>query len=118
MFSKRKINIIAFFPVALALFFPLSNMAVAQSGDDMKGGTATKMNSPEIKKDIAEMYQKMADCMRTDKSMQVCQKEVMKDCPVAKAMGSCPIMDGMKSMTKKDKIKSKKMDGMKMDESM
>jgi hypothetical protein len=60
--------------------------------------------TPEMKKDVAEMHQKMADCMKTDKSMEECRKDVMTNCPVAEAMGGhCPLMDGMKGMKGKKK---------------
>ena len=55
--------------------------------------------SPELRKHLAEMYQKMGDCLaKTDKSMQGCQAEVMKNCPAAEALGYCPLADGIRSM--------------------
>lgn len=54
--------------------------------------------SPDLKRDMAEMYIKMGECMKTDKSQEQCQKDIMKDCPVAKKTGHCPLMDGMKPM--------------------
>ena len=32
-------------------------------------GKTSPQTTPELKKNIADMYQKMADCMRTDKSL-------------------------------------------------
>ena len=68
--------------------------------DTMKNGSG-KMPadelSPELRKQLADMYRKMADCLATtDKSMHGCQKEVMKDCPAAAALGYCPLMDGLR----------------------
>ena len=57
------------------------------------GKTSSQM-TPELKKDIADMYQKMADCMRTDKSMDQCSQEAMKHCPVVEKTGHCPINEG------------------------
>jgi hypothetical protein len=54
--------------------------------------------SPEVQKDMADMYQKMADCLRTDKSLEECQRKVAKDCPVVAKTGQCPIEKGMGSM--------------------
>lgn len=76
-----------------------------QSKDKATAGSQSQSaQTPEMKKNMADMYQKMADCMKTDKLMQDCHKEVMKDCPVAKATGSCPLMDGMKGMMKHGKM--------------
>ena len=49
----------------------------------------------EMKKDMADMNQKMANCMKTEKSKEECHKEAMKDCHVSKATGKCAMMDGM-----------------------
>ena len=58
--------------------------------------------SPEVRKHLSEMYQKMGDCLaKTDKSMQDCQREVMKNCPVPKELGFCPLEDGIKPMNGK-----------------
>lgn len=57
-------------------------------------GAATPM-TPELKQDMAQMYQKMADCLRTDKSVDQCSHDAMKDCPVVAKTGHCPINEGM-----------------------
>jgi len=54
--------------------------------------------SPELQKDMADMYQKMADCLRTGKSPEDCQRKVAKDCPVVAKTGQCPIEKGMGHM--------------------
>ena len=89
-------------PRALALSILLTgivNLAYAQTKSD---GAKTKQNpapmSAELKHDMAEMYSKMGECMKTDKSMEQCQKDIMKDCPVMKKTGHCPLMEGMKPM--------------------
>jgi len=98
MFSKI-ISILSMTPVFTILL--VSSVANIQSAD-AKGETGKAashdMNSPEMKKDMADMYHKMADCMLTEKSGPECQKEMMKDCAVAKATGHCPVMDGMQGM--------------------
>jgi hypothetical protein len=55
--------------------------------------------TPALKMDMANMYQKMADCLRTGKSVELCSKEVEKDCPVVKKTGHCPLMEGMTAVT-------------------
>jgi len=69
--------------------------------------------SPELKKEMADMYQKMADCMRTDKSLDQCSTDAMKDCPVMQKTGHCPIHEGMGAMMTHPMKHS--MDGMDMD---
>lgn len=54
--------------------------------------------SPELRKDMADMYQKMAECLRTGQSPEDCQQKVAKDCPVLAKTGQCPIQKGMGSM--------------------
>ena len=75
--------------------------------------------SPELKHDMADMYAKMGECMKTDKTMEQCQTELMKDCPVMKKTKHCPIMEGMKPMMGNGKMEGmdmgKKMKGMGMD---
>lgn len=101
---------------ALALILSLSLMTpvMAQAKNKAPTSQAQTEQSPEMKKNMADMYQKMADCMKSDKSMHDCHKEVMKDCPVAKSTGSCPLMEGMMS---DGKIKHGKMKDMNMDHS-
>ena len=71
---------------------PAANMAKTK-------GSSSQM-SPELKKEMADMYQKMADCMKTEKPMDQCQKDIVKDCPVAAKTGHCPLMEGMRPMMK------------------
>lgn len=87
------------FPVSTAVVFlfafSISGIARAETKPKASNTSAHSTMSPEMKKDMADMYQKMADCLKTEKSTHDCHKEVMKDCPVAKATGHCPIMEGM-----------------------
>ena len=59
-----------------------------------KHGAESAKMTPELKKDMADMYQKMADCLRTEKTMEECSREAMKDCPVVAKTGHCPINEG------------------------
>ena len=54
--------------------------------------------TPETKGHIAEMYTKMGECVKTEMSIEDCQKKVMIDCPVVKELGYCPLMDGIAPM--------------------
>ena len=60
--------------------------------------------SPDLKHDMAHMYAKMGECMKTDKTMEQCQTEVMKDCQVMKKTKHCPIMEGMQPMMGSEKM--------------
>ncbi|MBA5869291.1 MAG: hypothetical protein GDA68_04675 [Nitrospira sp. CR2.1] len=54
--------------------------------------------SPELRKDLADMYQKMADCLRMGKPAEDCQRDIAKDCPVIAKTGQCPLQEGMGHM--------------------
>ena len=94
-----------FLAATLGLFFSLSATSwaddkppMAMHGKMAMGGEV----SPEVRKHLSEMYQKMAECLaKTEQSVQDCQREVMKDCPVPKEIGFCPIQDGIKGMSGK-----------------
>lgn len=49
--------------------------------------------SPETRKQMADMHQKMADCLKSDRSISECRDNMMANCPMMKD-GSCP-MTGM-----------------------
>ena len=66
-------------------------------GED-KAQSMTDQMSPELRNDMADMYQKMADCLRTGKSSQDCQQQIAKDCPVVAKTGQCPLEKGMGHM--------------------
>ena len=66
-------------------------------GEDQSRSMTDQM-SPELRKDMANMYQKMADCLKTGKSSEDCQRQIAKDCPVVAKTGQCPIEKGMGNM--------------------
>ncbi len=103
--------------LALILSLSLPTIVMAQTKNKASSSQMQTEQSPEMKKNMADMYQKMADCMKTDKSMDDCHQEVMKDCPVAKETGSCPLMDGMNGKMHHGKMNHKKMKNMDMDHS-
>jgi hypothetical protein len=79
--------------LALVSFF---GVFVSTAWADQNAGRTTPIKmTPELKMDMADMYQKMAACLRTGKSVPECNQEVMKDCPVIKKTGHCPIIEGM-----------------------
>ena len=68
-----------------------------KSGED-KQSHVTSQASPEMRKDMAVMYQKMAECLRTDASPEACQRKVAKHCPVLAKTGRCPLHEGISRM--------------------
>jgi len=111
MFAKRSLGgcsaagiaTLAAFSVAYATDLPqavpTAPMVLAQSkststADEGHRMTAHPAMTPELKKDLADMYQKMADCLRSDKSLDQCSHEAMENCPVVKKTGHCPINEG------------------------
>lgn len=103
--SRSHFSLVAALVLSVAISIPTSVMAQAKAKSPANQTQAEP--SPEMKKNMADMYQKMADCLKTEKSMHECHKEVMKDCPMAKENGSCPLMEGMKGM---EGMKSMNMD--------
>ena len=97
---------------ALLLSLLISTSANAEEKEASAHSSNHMMAAPEMKKEMADMHQKMADCLRTEKSMQDCHGEMMKDCQGAKASGHCSMMDGMmkKGSMKHGKMKDKKAD--------
>ena len=105
------------FSVSVTLVFGLiiaGSAGTAEAGKDLRNSSA-EVDAPEMKKNMADMYQKMADCLKTEKSAHDCETAVMKDCPVMKETGHCTMMEGLNehdsSMAKKG-MKHGKMKGM------
>lgn len=81
-----------------SIAFGMHNVALAQHetpppADAAKHDSITKM-TPDVKKDMADRYQKMGDCLRTDKSLEQCSHDAMQNCPVVEKTGHCPINEG------------------------
>jgi len=87
--------------VIIGLTVASANVAFGADQNAEKTAKPGQMTS-ELKMDMADMYQKMADCLRTGKSVEQCSQQVAKDCPVVKKTGHCPISEGMKSVTGKE----------------
>lgn len=94
---KRYRHLLASF--AITTVFSVSGLASALPPPAPIEAPAGDAN---LRKHIAEMYLKMSECLtKSARSLQECQIEVMKACPVAKELGFCPVMDGIKSMKSK-----------------
>lgn len=113
---KRRIVSMTTVVVAMVLFStpllgeePGRSMGMKKMKDGMKMGHEMmsddghmayngKEITPNLKKHIAAMYEKMGACVKTEMSIVDCQKKVMKDCPVVAEVGYCPLMDGIAPM--------------------
>ena len=82
---RRNMPVVLIVVVSLTLGLPLFSF-----GKDTSQSMTNQM-SPELRKDMADMYQKMADCVRTGKSTEDCQRQIAKDCPVVAKTGQCPL---------------------------
>lgn len=56
----------------------------------------------EMRTKMAGMHQMMADCLKSDKPVTECKQQMMKDCPMMKETGHCPMMGEMDAMMKGD----------------
>jgi hypothetical protein len=63
-----------------------------------KKGMMEAEPSGEMRKKMAMMHQKMADCLNGTKSVKDCKKEMMDDCPMMKGKEKCSMKDDMPGM--------------------
>lgn len=59
----------------------------------------TKVSKADRQK-MAEMHTKMAACLKSDKPMSECQKNMMSSCQKMMGKDGCPMMDHMHGMMK------------------
>lgn len=88
---------------------------IARSADDRSKKMPELTKEERVKRadmmdKMAEMHKKMANCLRSDKSMSECHDQMKQDCPMAKE-GHCPMMDEMKGMHGRMHGKGKMMKG-------
>ena len=50
--------------------------------------------SPEQRHQMAEIHQRMADCLNSERPMTECRSEMQKSCQEMMGMGGCSMMDG------------------------
>lgn len=87
--------------------------SAASFSEQSRSSPAARQTSPEVQKDMATMYRKMADCLDSGSSSHDCMQVVMKNCPVIAKTGHCPVAEGMKAG-----MSSAKPMGMKPDHAM
>lgn len=85
------------FVMLIAAIMISSPIAFGADKDDKaaKIDKSSWMNmSAETRKQMADMHQKMADCMKSNKPISECRTNMMANCPMMKD-GSCPMMGMM-----------------------
>ncbi len=82
-----------------------SSLALAADKSEKTKETKRDRNSwmsmsAETRRQMADMHQKMAECLKSDKSLSECRDNMMANCPMMKD-GQCP-MKGMMGMMHDD----------------
>ncbi|MEK6580129.1 MAG: hypothetical protein AABZ55_12955 [Bdellovibrionota bacterium] len=78
-----------FFTVALASLVALSSFA-AEAKKPTKA-----IDTPENRQKMADIHQNMATCLRSDKPMMECKKDMQKNCSEMMGKEGCPMMSGL-----------------------
>lgn len=68
--------------VMMISFMAVGPLLYAQKGSAPAKGPAYSEPSKEVRAQMAQMHEKMATCLRSDKLMSQCQDEMMSNCPM------------------------------------
>lgn len=85
--------------VVSAVTFALPAWSSGNSNDSRSPVSAeqhAKMDTPEMRQKMAQMHERMATCLRSNRDMKECHQEMMQNCPMMKD-GKCN-MHGMMGM--------------------
>ena len=75
---------------ALIAALALTWAASAHAAEPKKSAPAAP--SPEVRQQMADVHQKMAECLRSDRPIAECRTEMMKSCRDLVGQASCPMM--------------------------
>lgn len=80
----------------LGIVAMLGGSALAQD----KGATPAKAPqvTPEQRSKMADLHEKMAACLRSDRPLAECHDEIMKTCQETMGASNCPMMGAMGPM--------------------
>lgn len=67
-------------------------MGLAWSADPAPAAPSAQVPSKEMREKMATMHEKMAACLRSDKSVADCRAETMKSCKGAMSTDDCLMM--------------------------
>ena len=91
----------------LVVLFSMISLCASISlaeGSDMHGIMDAKMTKEQREK-MAAAHEKMAACLRTDKTMKDCHEEMKKACEANMGPDACPMMDHKGMMGHHKKMK-------------
>ena len=83
-----------------ALMILISTNSIVFSADKAKIPTKMKMNemTPKQRQSMATVHENMAVCLRSEKPMEECRKEMMQSCKEQMGKNGCPMMEKMHNM--------------------
>jgi hypothetical protein len=77
---------------AIALSLSTAAFAADTQQPNPKAAPHEHQMTKEQRQKMAEMHQKMADCLKSDKPMSECHAEMMKECQDKMGGEGCPMM--------------------------
>lgn len=77
--------------VAVASIVMMAGAGVASAADMMKGEHPAP--TKEMREKMATLHEQMAACLRTDKAIEECHKQMMKNCTDTMGKDGCPMMN-------------------------
>ncbi len=89
--------------VVVSSFLVLPATSFAEAKDDDRSAKI------KMHEQMADTHKKAAACLKTNKPMEECKAEMMKNCPMMKTGKKCPMMD---MMDENGMMDHKNMDGM------
>ena len=85
--------------ITLALTCLISGGAFAGEAKTKNHGKMPMMEmTKEQRQKMADMHDKMAACLRSEKALSDCHKDMMQGCQETMGKDSCPMMDHMGGM--------------------
>jgi hypothetical protein len=87
-----------FFTTVLMIL--ISTNFTAFAADNAKTPTKMKMGAvtPTQRQSMATLHENMAVCLRTEKAIEDCRKEMMQSCKEQMGKNGCPMMEKMHGM--------------------
>ncbi|MBC7540359.1 MAG: hypothetical protein H7281_16165 [Bacteriovorax sp.] len=88
--------------ITIATIMILMAFATNSFGADKKKMKMMSM-TPEQRQSMATVHEKMAACLRSDKAIEDCHKDMMQSCKDMMGADGCPMMDHKGKMHDMDK---------------
>lgn len=85
--------------ITIMMMFAVLTGATAFAAEKTKTqGKQDMQMTAEQRQNMAATHEKMANCLRSDKSMEVCRQEMMQSCKDMMGKDRCPMMGHMGKM--------------------